>query len=247
MDIRTNSTSYSQHEHERRRNGHGSRLKQDSTLRNVSRRILPASFMMLFLLAGTVVLVYTITLHQAIPPIPAIAVSIAFAAIIVLFLFTHLLVYFLERRISRSRERMHSPAELSMGERWERFKEWVANNEMPSFVYRLFDMKTNQENPLAKRLKERWDAWIDSPNKLERWNLGRIWKRPRANANASADATSTSPSAPWEGGRTFKVHETYTTNLRVHLPDTGPAAEEPQSPRPFSLENLGGLIRPATR
>jgi hypothetical protein len=254
MDIRTNSADYPQHSHERRRNGHGSRLDQEPILRTLSRRILPASFMMLFLLAGTVVLVYTITLHQAIPPVPAIAVAIAFAAIIVLFLLAHLLAYFLERRMSRSREHMHGRAELSICERWESFKEWLANNEMPSFVYWRFNMKTtqettqetNQEDRLAERLRERWDKWTNSYDKLERWKLGRIWRGPRANANANANANATL-SVPWEGGRTFKVHETYTTNSRVHLPDTGPTTEEPENPQPFSLENLRGLIHPATR
>jgi hypothetical protein len=50
---------------------------------------------MLFLLAGTIVMIYSVVLHIALPSIPAIAVAIAFGVIIMLFLFT-LLAYFLD-------------------------------------------------------------------------------------------------------------------------------------------------------
>jgi hypothetical protein len=163
---------------------HISPTPQRSILRNVSHRILPASFMMLFLLAGTIVMIYSVVLHIALPSIPAIAVAIAFGVIIMLFLFTLLLAYFLELWRPHSREDTESRTESEEPEarrRRERFKESLRNPENPRLAFGKSYGNGNLEESFTERLRESWDTWIGSHAKCRGWTFAHIWRCGREN------------------------------------------------------------------
>lgn len=72
-----------------------------STLRPVSWTNIPASFTKLFLLTGTIFLIYTLGLHQAIQSALVITVLVLFASIIILYLLTCMAMYSREQRAQR--------------------------------------------------------------------------------------------------------------------------------------------------
>jgi hypothetical protein len=165
-----------------------------STLRTVSRRIIPASFIMLFLLTGTTFLVYTIVLHQPIQSIPVITVSVVFASIAILYLLTFIAVYCRERR-AQSQTNIESQNEQESAAIQESIRKWVMKyHKKLRDRYRSTYQKSTEKRPFLRRLQERWFTWIGSHLRSSDGGIfRRIWRRNRQGSLVTMSTNSSEP------------------------------------------------------
>jgi hypothetical protein len=120
--------------------------------------------MILFLIAGTIILIYTLVFHREIPPTPAVAVSIAFGVILLLFS-SFLLLYFLEqrkRRLGTNLENQRGPKNIKAKRKPVRFEECLPSYKKMSLPLRRHNTGGIPKKSFSKKLKERWDTWTES-------------------------------------------------------------------------------------
>jgi hypothetical protein len=167
-----------------------------STLRTVSRRIVPASFIMLVLFTGTTFLIYTLVLHQSIQSIPVIAVSVVFASIIILYLLTLIAVYFRERR-AQSRTNIESQNEQASTGIQESFRKLVMKyHKKLRDRYRSTYQESTEKKPFLGSLQERWFTWIGSHLQFPDGSIFRsIWRRNRQGSIVTMSTGSSEPAA----------------------------------------------------
>jgi hypothetical protein len=125
-----------------------------STLHTVSHKILPAFFMILFFVTGTVVLIYSIPLHRAIPQTLTIVFAILFGIIIVLTLFTRLAIYYEARWKRHSHEYAEHPPESNghKGNRCvDRLMQFLGDYGKKSLAYEEFYSRREQRQASKKR------------------------------------------------------------------------------------------------
>jgi hypothetical protein len=111
-----------------------------SALHDATRKVLPAAFVILFVITGTYVLVYSLSLHQPVSPSFMTGAAITFGVLFALIFVGNFLLY--------ARERMRLMRPTSASERSSRIggerKAWYL------------------------RLKNVWDKWKDGPRRLIR-------------------------------------------------------------------------------
>jgi hypothetical protein len=156
---------------------HSSETVWHPTLHTFAFRLLLASFMILFLIAGTIILIYTLAFHRAISPTPTIAVSITFGIIILLFLCAFLLRFLKQRkrRFGKSGENQTKPKENKDIIRSAGLKGCLSRYKKMGLHLRQRRNDEDQKEPFVKRLREKWDSWIQSHPILREWSFRRLW------------------------------------------------------------------------
>lgn len=184
----------------------------------IARRLLPAMFLMLLLLAGAIFLIYAVALHQAVPPIPAIIVATALATIIILVLLTNILVYLLGKRIHQDGVGILTRTKM-ISERWNALKESLLEfkKTLSHLCRKVIQKMPTEENTF----RSKWQSWIDSHPKIAKVSsIFNVSLMPHPVSNPAA-----SGSRSCQTGTGFVRCETYIAAEPITLPRPRPTSE----------------------